>query len=172
MSHNLHTNLGNWCIFPENKLIYQGKWLKPQIVSGGEIIYHIWNFNLKGNVIFTFKPFIYLVWFLEFPFLKQAVPAEWKTTRIMQKIKVSSRELSSCESQPNPKYMPTHPIPTSHRNHNLINEADAVSQSVGAFWKAIQNVDYQYLCRVLQLRSGGWQLITIEKLSPAIFKLK
>ena len=38
MSHNLHTNLGNWCIFPENKLIYQGKWLKPQIVSGGEII--------------------------------------------------------------------------------------------------------------------------------------
>ena len=38
MSHNLHTNLGNWCIFPENKLIYQGKWLKPQIVSGGEIM--------------------------------------------------------------------------------------------------------------------------------------
>ena len=38
MSHNLHTNLGNWCIFPENKLIYQGKWLKPQIVSGAEII--------------------------------------------------------------------------------------------------------------------------------------
>ena len=41
MSHNLHTNLGNWCIFPENKLIYQGKWLKPQIVSGGEIIHLI-----------------------------------------------------------------------------------------------------------------------------------
>ena len=38
MSHNLHTNLGNWCIFPENKLIYQGKWLKPQIVSGAEIM--------------------------------------------------------------------------------------------------------------------------------------
>ena len=38
MSHNLHTNLGNWCIFPENKLIYQGKWLKPQIVGGAEII--------------------------------------------------------------------------------------------------------------------------------------
>ena len=37
MSHNLHTNLGNWCIFPENKLIYQGKWLKPQIVGGAEI---------------------------------------------------------------------------------------------------------------------------------------
>ena len=25
MSHNLHNNLGNWCIFPENLLIYQGK---------------------------------------------------------------------------------------------------------------------------------------------------
>ena len=33
--------MGNWCIFPENKLIYQGKWLKPQIVSGAEIIAYI-----------------------------------------------------------------------------------------------------------------------------------
>ena len=38
MFHNLHNNFGNWCIFPENELIYQGKWLKPQIVSGAEII--------------------------------------------------------------------------------------------------------------------------------------
>ena len=37
MSHNLYKNFGNWCIFPENKLIYQGKWLNPQIVSGAEI---------------------------------------------------------------------------------------------------------------------------------------
>ena len=36
--HNLHNNFGNWCIFLENELIYQGKWLKPQIVSGAEII--------------------------------------------------------------------------------------------------------------------------------------
>ena len=38
MSHNLHSNFGNWCIFPENEPIYQGKWLKPQIVCGGEIM--------------------------------------------------------------------------------------------------------------------------------------
>ena len=32
---------GNWCIFTEKELIYQGKWLKPQIVSGAEIIAYI-----------------------------------------------------------------------------------------------------------------------------------
>ena len=49
MSHNLHTNLGNWCIFPENKLIYQGKWLKPQIVSGGEIMSYFPAAKRRGN---------------------------------------------------------------------------------------------------------------------------
>ena len=49
MSHNLHTNLGNWCIFPENKLIYQGKWLKPQIVSGAEIMEYFPAAQRRGN---------------------------------------------------------------------------------------------------------------------------
>ena len=57
MSHNLHTNLGNWCIFPENKLIYQGKWLKPQIVGGAEIIIVLLEENIKVTVFdfFTCK---------------------------------------------------------------------------------------------------------------------
>ena len=50
MSHNLHTNLGNWCIFPENKLIYQGKWLKPQIVSGGEIMIHYAQGGMQNRI--------------------------------------------------------------------------------------------------------------------------
>ena len=49
MSHNLHNNLGNWCIFPENKLIYQGKWLKPQIVSGAEIMEYFPAAQRRGN---------------------------------------------------------------------------------------------------------------------------
>ena len=49
MSHNLHNNLGNWCIFPENKLIYQGKWLKPQIVGGAEIMDYFPAAQRRGN---------------------------------------------------------------------------------------------------------------------------
>ena len=49
MSHNLHNNLGNWCIFPENKPIYQGKRLKPQIVSGAEIMVQ-WSIKSYVNV--------------------------------------------------------------------------------------------------------------------------
>ena len=62
MSHNLHNNLGNWCIFPENKLIYQGKWLQgpPPPFSGNarkKSIFLLGGCPYVGTFLFAFLHF-------------------------------------------------------------------------------------------------------------------
>ena len=54
MSHNLHNNLGNWCIFPENLLIYQGKLV--------EAANSLRRRNNESNILAT------NTWFLVFEF--------------------------------------------------------------------------------------------------------